>query len=268
MSGPGARVSHANTSIFADIALPQHGFSRPGSALSEPAFNTDPNSIIELVRLQLVQAEDSVPWTAVRKHWKGKRNSWRKAVKQASTVPELGKGIKEFRAALCGDSSAAVECSTNWQDSLELCCQGQGTHLLLQGVWAELQPKVSDWLQSRGSPRKGAVVQDRVQRGISAMQQVFHSSSGDVDAMSQVPLEQICAYDVNTARSIRDKLCMERDMLLSRNNSTPSSLAANVALNERAIGTAYLHADSVHDTSTSEEAGSDVTDMSDCGSDF
>ena len=268
MTGIGARGNHANTSIFADIALPQHSFSRPASGLAEPAFSTDPHSIIELVRQQLVQAEDSVPWTAVRKHWKGKRNSWRKAVKQALSVPELGKGIKEFKAALCGDSSAAVECSSNWQESLELCCQGQGTHLLLQGVWAELQPKVTDWLQSRSSPRKGAVVQDRVQRGISAMQQVFHSSNGCLDAMSQVPLEQICAYDVNTARSIKDKLCMERSTLISRHNSTPSSLAANVALNERAIGTAYLYADSEHDTSTSEEAGSDVTDMSDCDGDF
>lgn len=227
-----------------------------------------PHTIIETVRQQLVQAEDSVPWTAVRKHWKGKRNSWRKAVKQARSVPELGKGIKEFKAALCSDSQAAVDCSSNWQESLELCCQGQGTHLLLQGVWAELQPKVSDWLQSRGSPRRGAVVPDRVQRGLLAMQQVYHSSSGCIDAMAQVPLEQICAYDVNTARSIRDKLCAERNHLLSRNNSTPSSLAASVAANERMIGTAYLHADSDHDTSTSAEAGSDVTDMSDCDSDL
>ena len=107
-----------------------------------------------------------------------------------------------------------------------------------------------------------------MQRGLSAMRQVYHSSNGCIDAMSQVPLEQICAYDVNTARSIRDKLCDERNHLLGRNNSTPSSLAANVAVNEKTIGTAYLHADSDHDTSTSAEAGSDVTDMSDCASDL
>ena len=258
-------LSHSS-SIFADIPLPTSGFSRPGSAASLPA-SLQRHEVLDTVQKQLVEAEDSVPWTAVRRHWKGKRNTWRKAVRQASSIPELGKCIKELKAALTSDGSAAVECSATWQESLEDCCQGHGSHLLLHGIWGELHPKIFDWLQNRSSPRKAAAasLQDSVQRGISAMQQVFHSSDGSADAMAQVPLEQICNYEADTAKAIRDKLCRERKALLATSNSTPSLLAANVAANERTIGTAYAH-DSDSDTHTSI-ADSEVTDMSDSGSD-
>ena len=258
-------LSHSS-SIFADIPLPASGFSRPGSAASLPA-SLQRQEALETVQKQLVEAEDSVPWTAVRRHWKGKRNTWRKAVRQASSIPELGKCIKELKAALTSDGSAAVECRATWQESLEDCCQGHGSDLLLHGVWGELHPKIFDWLQNRSSPRKAAAasLQDSVHRGISAMQQVFHSSDGSADAMAQVPLEQICNYEADTAKAIRDKLCRERKALLATLNSTPSLLAANVAANERTIGTAYTH-DSDAGTCTSD-ADSDVTDMSDSGSD-
>lgn len=255
-----------SSSIFADIPLPASGFSRPGSAASQPA-SLQRQEVLETVQKQLVEAEDLVPWTAVRRHWKGKRNTWRKAVRQASSIPELGRCIKELKAALTSDGSAAVECSTTWQESLEDCCQGNASHLLLHGVWGELHPKIFDWLQNRSSPRKAAAasLQDSVQRGISAMQQVFHSSDGSADAMAQVPLEQICNYEADTAKAIRDKLCRERKALLATSNSTPSLLAANVAANERTIGTAYAH-DSESDTHTLD-ADTDVTDMSDSESD-
>ena len=230
-------LSH-NTGIFSDIPLPVPGFSRPASAASLPS-SLQRQEVVEAVQRQLMEAEDSVPWTAVRKHWKGKRNAWRKAVRHAASVPELGKCIKELKAAFCNDSNAAVECSATWQESLEDCCQGSGSHLLLHGVWGELQPKIFDWLQSRNSPRKAAAasVQDSVQRGISAMQQVFHNSGGSADAMAQVPLEQICNYEADTAKAIRDKLCKERRALLASSNSTPFLLAVNIAANERTIGT-------------------------------
>ena len=266
-SGVGMPTLSHNTSIFSDIPLPVPGFSRPASAASLPG-NLQRQEVLEAVQRQLMEAEDSVPWTAVRKHWKGKRNGWRKAVRQASSVPELGRCIKELKAALCNDSSAAVDCSPTWQDSLEDCCQGSGSHLLLHGVWGELQPKIFDWLQSRSSPRKAAAasVQDSVQRGISAMQQVFYNSDYSADAMAQVPLEQICNYEADTAKAIRDKLCKERKALLASSNATPSLLAANVAANERTIGTAYAQA-SDFDTDTSD-AGSDITDMSDSESEL
>lgn len=255
-----------SSSIFADIALPASGFSRPGSAASQPAI-MERHEVLETVQRQLVEAEDLVPWTAVRRHWKGKRNTWRKAVRQASSIPELGRCIKELKAALTSDGSAAVDCSATWQESLEDCCQGNASHLLLHGVWGELHPKICDWLQNRSSPRKAAAasLQDSVQRGISAMQQVFHSSDGSADAMAQVPLEQICNYEADTAKAIRDKLCRERKALLATSNSTPSLLAANVAANERTIGIAYAH-DSESDTHPSE-VDTDVTDMSDSESD-
>ncbi len=264
-SGLGMPALSHNTSIFSDIPLPVPGFSRPASAASLPG-SLQRQEVLEAVQRQLVEAEDSVPWTAVRKHWKGKRNSWRKVVRQASSVPDLGKCIKELKAALCNDGSAAVECSATWQESLEDCCQGSGSHLLLHGVWGELQPKIFEWLQSRSSPRKAAAmsVQDSVQRGIAAMQQVFHNSDGSADAMAQVPLEQICNYEADTAKAIRDKLYKERKALLASSNSTPSLLAANVAAHERTIGTAYAQGS---DTDTSD-AGSDITDMSDSGSDL
>ena len=250
------------TSIFSDVPLPGAGFSRPASANAVPS-TLQRHEVLEAVQKQLMEVEDSVPWTAVRKHWKGKRNSWRKAVRQASSVPELGKCIKELKAALCSDSNAAVECSTTWQESLEDCCQGNGSHLLLHGVWGELQPKIFEWLQSRHSPRKAAatLLQDSVQRGILAMQQVFWTSDGSADAMAQVPLEQICNYEADTAKAIRDKLCKERKALLSSSNATPSLLAANVAANECIIGTAYIEGSDIE--TEPSEAGSDVTDMSD-----
>ncbi|KAL3139816.1 hypothetical protein ABBQ38_004114 [Trebouxia sp. C0009 RCD-2024] len=259
---PGPRSS----SIFADIPMPASGFSRPGSAVSLPA-SLQRHEVVETVQKQLVEAEDSVPWTAVRRHWKGKRNTWRKAVRQASSIPELGRCIKELKAALTNDGSAALECSATWQESLEDCCQGNGSHLLLHGVWGELHPKIYDWLQNRSSPRKAAAasLQDSIQRGISAMQQVFHNSDGSADAMAQVPLEQICNYEADTAKAIRDKLCRERQALLVTSNSTPSLLAANVAANERTIGTAYDQG-SESDTHTLE-VDSEVTDMSDSESD-
>ena len=257
-------LPHSN-SIFSDIPLPASGFSRPASAVSVPG-TLRRHEGLEAVQRQLVEAEDSVPWTAVRRHWKGKRNAWRKAVRQASSIPELGKCIKELKAALSNDGSTAVDCSATWQESLEDCCQGNGSHLLLHGVWGELHPKIFDWLQSRSSPRKAAAasLQDSVQRGISAMQQVFHSSDGSADAMAQVPLEQICNYEADTAKAIRDKLCRERKALLAASNSTPSLLAGNVAANEQTIGTAYAQGSDI-ETDTSD-AGSDVTDMSDCES--
>lgn len=259
-------MSHG-TSIFSDIPLPGAGLSQAASSAPLPS-NLQRHEVLEAVQRQLVEVEDSVPWTAVRKHWKGKRNGWRKAVRQASSVLELGKCIKELKAALCSDSSAAVECSTTWQESLDDCCQGSGSHLLLRGVWGELQPKIFEWLQSRSSPRKGAAlsVQDSVQRGITAMQQVFWATGGSADAIAQVPLEQICNYEADTAKAIRDKLFKDRKALLAGSNATPSLLAANVAANESVIGTAYLGSSDI-DLDTSE-AGSDVTDMSDAGTDY
>ncbi len=56
-------------------------------------------------RNQLLNLEDSVPWTAVKSSWRNRRPGWRRSLKAADTVAEIAARLEEFRAHLMNDGA-------------------------------------------------------------------------------------------------------------------------------------------------------------------
>ncbi|KAK9824452.1 hypothetical protein WJX72_010352 [[Myrmecia] bisecta] len=116
-------------------AVPGRAASQAGA--STPKVLLKPKDVLHTVRAEMTHLEEAVPWNAVRKNWRSKRANWRRALKQAETVVELSKCLREFRTSLATDSSS-VALTAKWSQSIDACIQGLGSHSVLLALWGLL----------------------------------------------------------------------------------------------------------------------------------
>lgn len=146
-----ARDIHRAASIAAKLASrcnsPQH-LKTP-----DAPYSADPQDVYGLQE-DMLAVEEMIPWACVRKIWKSKRGSWRREVKQTSSIRGFAKLLKDVRQALLitGDvqftSSAEFTLKTAWKAQLEKCVDGTARASTLDGVWLEFKTNVNGWLTS------------------------------------------------------------------------------------------------------------------------
>ncbi len=107
------------------------------------------------LRRELVQLEEAVPWTAVRKHWRTKRSSWRRSVREAYSAVAMAACLRDLQAALLAHplpghppaGREALNLGPVWQQSLASCLDGGEKHAMLLALWNDFKKQVRDHLR-------------------------------------------------------------------------------------------------------------------------
>ncbi len=102
------------------------------------------------LRREMLQLEEAIPWTAVRKHWRTKRSSWRRAVRESSSVAAMANCLQDLHAALLvhalpgppATGRAMLNLGPVWQQSLTSCMEGGEKHAMLLALWNDFKKQV------------------------------------------------------------------------------------------------------------------------------
>lgn len=134
------------------VATTSHSNS-PRHKTPDVPYSSDPGDVYGLQE-DMLALEEIIPWACVRKIWKNKRSSWRREVRQTSSIRGFAKLLKELRHAqlMTGDvvfvNSEHFTLKTAWRNQLEACLTGTGRASVLDGVWLEFKMNVHSWLTS------------------------------------------------------------------------------------------------------------------------
>lgn len=98
-----------------------------------------------------MQLEEAIPWTAVRKYWRTKRSTWRRAVREADSTAAMANCLRDLQAALlvlalpshANASRAALNLGPVWQQSLASCLEGGEKHPMLLALWNDFKKQVN-----------------------------------------------------------------------------------------------------------------------------
>lgn len=132
------------------VATTSHSNS-PRHKTPDVPYSSDPGDVYGLQE-DMLALEEMIPWACVRKIWKNKRSSWRREVRQTSSIRGFAKLLKELRLAqlMTGDmgfvNSEQFTLKTAWKNQLEACVTGSGRASVLDGVWLEFKMNVQSWL--------------------------------------------------------------------------------------------------------------------------
>lgn len=102
------------------------------------------------MRKELVQLEEAIPWTAVRKHWRTKRSTWRRAVREADSAAAMAGCLRDLQAALLVNAypghhpsgRSTLNLGSVWQQSLASCLDGGEKHAMLLALWNDFKKQV------------------------------------------------------------------------------------------------------------------------------
>lgn len=203
----------------------RNGNSTPGVVLG-PAVRS--------MKQEVLQIEDAIPWTLVRRTWRNKRTTWRRQVRQTELVADFAARLKELKSFLLTDDATFIGCGPTWKNQLESCVQGRGSAALLASVWDEMKNTIRSWLHGTANPSSpstarhgslpgiphgaevGAVPPgpECTGRAIGALQDVCRYE--DNDALLQIPLESIVGNDTSNLHTVRQAIELERRILSGR----------------------------------------------------
>lgn len=211
------------------------GFKRP----ADRAFMFDPGSGgyppaggVRSMKAEVLQLEESIPWTMVRRNWRNKRSLWRRQVKQTELVADFAARLKELRAALLADDHSLQGCGPGWRAHLDSCAAGRGTAAALAAVWDDLKTAIRLWMSgggggvgpsgTPGGPAGGyaalhagpAPSAASTGRAVTAMQAAV--KAGGADALLQAPLESIMGHDGASLHAVRQAIELERRVVAGR----------------------------------------------------
>lgn len=172
------------------------------------------------MKQEILDLEDSIPWTCVRRVWKARRPSWRRQIRQVELVTGFAAKLKELKDALLLDDDAPVGFGSSWRTQLELCIQGRGSSAQLASVWDEMKNTVRAWLHG---PSLAHMENEslHVSAAVRTMNLAF-KNGGDV---LQAPIESIMKFDSGKLLNIRDAIEYERHTILSRMNYDSSHVS-------------------------------------------
>jgi hypothetical protein len=204
----------------------------PGDGFRGSPGYTGMGSGVRSMKQEVLQLEEAIPWTCVRRNWRNKRTSWRKLVKQTELVSDFAARLKELRIALLADDHTFVGCGPAWRSHLESCIQGRGSAAALLSVWDEMKNTIRNWLSGSGAmpglPASGFVTPsgpapsaDSAGRAVLALQKAV--KHGNTEALLQAPLESIMGHDGSSLHAVRQAIEMERRIVSSRLASLQSN---------------------------------------------
>lgn len=183
------------------------------------------NAGVRSMKQEVLQLEEAIPWTMVRRNWRNKRSMWRRQVKQTELVADFAARLKELRLALLADDTNFMGCGPAWRNTLETCIQGRGTASNLLSVWDELRSTIRSWLScpsavlgptggsfatTSGPPPSSA----SAGRAVLALQAALKHDG--TEALLQTPLESITGYDGYSLHAVRQAIDAEKRIVNSR----------------------------------------------------
>eukprot|EP00898_Chlorokybus_atmophyticus_P003366 jgi/Chlat1/402/Chrsp10S00054 len=149
----GAALADQSTAVpsiteAAAVAAP----STAATALEE-VMEKRRQEVLQLIVQEALEVEELIPWSHVRKIWRTRRNSWRRNMKHASSLQELGKlnsrpQLKELRAALLVDPTDArngLTMGDAWEQHLAAITEAEDAEAFV-ALWADLSDGIKQWL--------------------------------------------------------------------------------------------------------------------------
>jgi hypothetical protein len=189
---------------------------------------------VRSMKQEVLQIEDAIPWTLVRRTWRNMRATWRRQVKQTELVADFAARLKELKLSLLTDDATFIGCGTAWKNQLESCVQGRGSAALLASVWDEMKNTIRSWLASPGNAAnpataraagavKGASTKkfdavppgpESSSRAIKSLQAAIRNGGNDI--LLQAPLEAIVGNDTSSLHTVRQAVELERRIVAAR----------------------------------------------------
>ncbi len=184
------------------------------------------------MKAEVLQLEESIPWTMVRRNWRNKRSLWRRQVKQTELVADFAARLKELRVALLADDHSLHGCGPGWRAHLDSCASGRGTAAALAAVWDDLKTAIRLWMSGGGGGHGGvgpsgtpgggyaamhsgpAPSAASTGRAVVAMQAAV--KAGGADCLLQAPLESIMGHDGASLHAVRQAIELERRVVSAR----------------------------------------------------
>eukprot|EP00897_Mesotaenium_endlicherianum_P005215 jgi/Mesen1/4721/ME000241S03760 len=103
----------------------------------------------------MLRLELQLPWTCVKRAWRTRRATWRRAVKESTTLGEVAARMGEFRSVLLLEGAGQIS-DAGWGRQLARAQSGAGDHARLQALWRQLHDDVAQWLATRASHQAGS----------------------------------------------------------------------------------------------------------------
>jgi len=111
--------------------------------------------ILSIMRKDILNLEKQIPWSCLLKAWKLQRTDWRKAVKESTTVEDLGAKVKVFRSSLLLTMAGGMA-DEEWGKRLEVAMKTDDVELLVS-LWGRLYDDVYKWVQSKPKRVQGGI---------------------------------------------------------------------------------------------------------------
>ena len=167
---------------------------------------------VRSMKQEVLELEESIPWTCVRKSWRNKRAAWKRQIRQVELVAGFAAKLKELRQALMIEDTALIGCGPSWRRQLDTCIQGRGSAAQLAAVWDEMKKTVTTWLYG---PSSQNIECDSLPAtaALRAMNDALKSGYSDV---LQVPIESIVRTDTGRLLGIREAVELERQRIISK----------------------------------------------------
>ena len=230
------------------------------------------------MKQEVLQLEEAIPWTMVRRNWRNKRSSWRRQVKQTELVADFAARLKEVRMSLLADDQTFMGCGPAWKSTLDACIQGRGTASSLLSVWDELRTTIRSWLScpsaipgptggsfatTSGPPPSSA----SAGRAVLALQSALKQDG--TEALLQIPLEGITGHDGYSLHAVRQAIDAEKRIINQRiaalqggGNGSPSENGNGAVVSYfSSIAAGWGDSDFDSGAETEMDEGSDATDL-------
>ncbi|KAK9868701.1 hypothetical protein WJX84_004043 [Apatococcus fuscideae] len=198
--------------------------SVPLARLALPTVSEGPLNVLQDLRRELVQLEEAVPWTAVRKHWRTKRSSWRRSVREAYSAVAMAACLRDLQAALLAHplpghppaGREALNLGPVWQQSLASCLDGGEKHAMLLALWNDFKKQVSLWLGAISMQPQMISTQLSRTKAARALRALMRAEAQGAEAVMQVPLDAILIGDGEALETMKAILSQEQLALVAR----------------------------------------------------
>lgn len=170
-------------------------------------------SRVRSIKQEMLELEDSIPWTCVKKVWKNKRASWRRQVRQVELVAGFAFKMKELKQSLLIDDAALPGCGPSWNAKLDLCIQGVGSATQLSHVWDDMKSSILSWIHGSHMIHTGEADSLPASVAMKAMHSALQSGDG---SLIQVPIESMMGVDSERIMGLRQAVELERQKIIGR----------------------------------------------------
>ena len=162
--------------------------------------------LLERTTRELLESEHRIPWHAVRKDWRQRRNAWRRAVRSAKTVHDLAPKVRDlYDALLMSSLSVAPEPAElkRWEGTLRKGISRGCSAEKLYTLWSDLR----GWL---GKDRVGAHSAEMEALAKTVIRRMEHALAKGEQHLSSVSLGKLLGESPEGFRLVQEFLEREK----------------------------------------------------------